>query len=199
MTTDMTIESLLPFIKEIDRLKTIDRQALIHSGGRRENSAEHSWHLALSVMVFEKTSEVKLDVAKAIKMALLHDVVEIDAGDMMVYGDLSEKNEKELKALERIMALLPKEIETEFKKIWMEFEAGESAEAKFVAALDRFLPIYSNVLNEGYSWKKHNITKAKVIAKCQAPIEDGLPKLWTTTASLLEKCETSGAFVSPKN
>nr|WP_295903511.1 HD domain-containing protein [uncultured Bdellovibrio sp.] len=188
----MTIESLLPFIKEIDRLKKIERQALIHNGGRRENSAEHSWHLAMAVLVLEKTSSEKIDIAKAVKMALLHDIVEIDAGDTMVYGDLSNKKASEAAALERIMGLLPSTVAEEFKSLWNEFEEGVSPEAKFVSAIDRFMPIFSNYLNEGYSWKNHKVTVDKVVAKCQPPISEGLPELWKVTERMLEESVAAG-------
>lgn len=188
----MTIESLLPFIKEIDRLKKIERQALIHNGGRRENSAEHSWHLAMTVLVLEKTSPEKIDIAKAVKMALLHDIVEIDAGDTMVYGDLSNKKASETAALERIMGLLPNTVAEEFKSLWNEFEEGVSPEAKFVSAIDRFMPIFSNYLNEGYSWKNHKVTVDKVVAKCQPPISEGLPELWKVTERMLEESVAAG-------
>ena len=188
----MQIEDLLPFIKELDLLKSIERQTLIFSGGRRENSAEHSWHLALAVLVLEKTAPEKLDLFKAIKMALLHDVVEIDAGDTIVYGDLSNKKELEQKALERILGLLPEPLKIELSAIWTEFEEGPSPEAKFVSAIDRFLPIFSNYLNEGHSWQNHNISSQRIIAKCQPPIEDGLPKLWDVANRMLEESMAAG-------
>lgn len=191
----MTIETLLPFIKEIDRLKTIERQALIHNGGRRENSAEHSWHLAMAVLVLEKTSPEKIDIGKAVKMALLHDIVEIDAGDTIVYGDLSNKKNSEAAALERLMGLLPEEVSAEFKSLWNEFEEGNSPEAKFVAAIDRFLPIFSNYLNQGYSWKNHKVSSDKIVAKCQPPITEGLPELWNVTERMLEESIKAGHLV----
>lgn len=191
----MTIETLLPFIKEIDRLKTIERQALIHNGGRRENSAEHSWHLAMAVLVLEKTSPEKIDIGKAVKMALLHDIVEIDAGDTIVYGDLSNKKNSEAAALERLMGLLPKDVSAEFKSLWNEFEEGNSPEAKFVAAIDRFLPIFSNYLNQGYSWKNHKVSSDKIVAKCQPPITEGLPELWNVTERMLEESINAGHLV----
>ena len=169
----MQIEQILPFILEIDKLKKIERQALIHTGGRRENTAEHSWHLALSVMVLCKTSPVELNLDKAIKMALLHDIVEIDAGDTFVYNETADKKDKELQAIERITNLLPAEIGQDLKAIWLEFESGESAEAKFVSAIDRFLPLYSNYLNEGYSWQNHKVTSTQVEKRVGPPIQAG--------------------------
>lgn len=189
---NMSIDSLLPFIKEIDRLKKVERQAQIHSGGRHENTAEHSWHLAMTVLVFEKMSPVKLDINKAVKMALLHDIVEIDAGDTFVYADLSGKHEKEIIALERICGLLPEAIAQEFKAIWNEFEEGNSAEAKYVSAIDRFLPLYSNYLNEGYSWKNHNVTSDKIKGRCEAPIMAGLPELWAVSERMIRESIENG-------
>lgn len=188
----MSIDSLLPFIKEIDRLKKIERQAQIHSGGRHENTAEHSWHLAMTVLVFEKLSPTPLDVNKAVKMALLHDIVEIDAGDTFVYSDLSGKLEKEIKALDRICGLLPEPISQDFKDIWHEFEEGLSPEAKFVSAIDRFLPLYSNYLNEGYSWKNHNVTSDKVVHRCEAPITAALPELWAASQRMIDESIKNG-------
>lgn len=183
----MEIESLLPFIKEADRLKSVTRQTLIHSGERVENSAEHSWHLALAVLVFQKTAPENLDINKAIKMALLHDIVEIDAGDVFVYGDLSAKADKEKLAIERLSSLLPPDVASEVSGTWKEFEAGESIEAKYVAAIDRFLPLYSNYLNKGYSWKNHGIISNRVIEKNQQPIEGGLAPLWEVAKKMIEE------------
>lgn len=188
----MQIDSLLPFVAEIDRLKTINRQSLIHTGGRHENSAEHSWHLAMCVLVFKEFAPPGTDIEKAIKMALLHDIVEIDAGDTFVYADLSGKKEKELQALERLTSLLPENLAAEFKSIWNEFEDGASNEAKYVSAIDRFLPMFSNVLNSGYSWKKHGITSAQVIAKNGPPIQAGLPQLWETAKKMIEESIARG-------
>lgn len=186
------IESILPFIKEIDRLKKIERQALIHSGGRHENTAEHSWHLAMCVLVFQSFSDKKIDLHKAIKMALLHDLVEIDAGDTFVYDDLSQKKDKEIAAIERLTSLLPADLAQEFKTIWFEFEDGQSAEAQYVSAIDRFLPMYSNFLNEGYSWKNHKVTSDRVVARTKKPITQGLPALWELTEKMLEKAIQDG-------
>lgn len=188
----MKIESLMAFIKEADRLKQVQRQALIHNGGRRENSAEHSWHLALTVLVMQEFAPKGLDLNKAIRMALLHDLVEIDAGDTFVYGDLSGKEEAELKALERLTGLLPEDVASELKSLWLEFEKGESKEAQFVSAIDRFLPIYSNYLNEGYSWKNHGVRLDQIVGKCEAPISRGLPALWELTEKMLQESIDKG-------
>ena len=188
----MKIEELFLFIKEIDLLKKVERQALVHNGGRRENSAEHSWHLAVVALVLQSFAPKNIDINKAIKMAILHDIVEIYAGDTIVYGDLSGKEEAELKAIERLSSLLPNEISSTFKETWLEFEKGESIEAKYISAIDRFLPIFSNYLNEGHAWKNHNITLSKIIHKCEEPISSGLPELWELTKKLLQESVNKG-------
>jgi len=188
----MKIEDVLGFIKEADKLKQVERQTLIHNGGRKENSAEHSWHLAIAALVLQSFAPEKLDINKAIKMALLHDIVEIDAGDTIVYGDLSGKEDAEAAALVRLMALLPNESSSDLKLIWLEFEEGRSPEAKYISAIDRFLPIYSNYLNEGHSWKNHNITVDRIIAKCEKPISTGIPALWELTKKMLAESIANG-------
>jgi putative hydrolases of HD superfamily len=191
MTTD--IAALLIFLKEIDRLKTIERKTPIHSGGRLENSAEHSWHLALAVLIFQDFAPKGIDLNKAIKMALLHDIVEIDAGDVFVYEEQPHKKANEVKALERITSLLPTHLAAEFTQIWNEFEDGKSIEAKHVHALDRFLPLYSNYLNDGYSWKKHQISANRIVAKNKPPIQAGIPELWEHAQKMVETVFGSAA------
>lgn len=188
----MKIKSLLPFLLEADRLKTVNRQALIYNGGRLENSAEHSWHLAIAVLLFQEFAPPGTDVNKAVRMALLHDLVEIDAGDMFVYGDLSEKAAKELAALDRLAGLLPARLAEEFKSLWLEFEAGETMEARYVSAIDRFLPMYSNFLNQGYSWRNHGVSSDRVIAKNRPPIEAGLPPLWEIAQEMIKEAIHKG-------
>ena len=160
------MQNILEFLIEADKLKKVERQTLVHNGGRRENSAEHSWHLALTALVLQEHAPAKLDMLKVLKMALLHDLPEVDAGDMIVYGHQPDKAENERKALDRLTSLLPPALCEDFKATWLEFEDGQSAEAKYVHALDRFLPIYSNYLNQGHSWKNHNVSSERVIKLC---------------------------------
>jgi putative hydrolase of HD superfamily len=126
------------------------------------------------------------------KMALLHDLVEIDAGDVFIYGDLSQQYEKELAALERLAGLLPEPLTTEFKALWIEFEDAASPEARFVKALDRFLPMYSNLLNQGKTWKENGVTLKQVIGKNGPVIQKGIPELWNLLAPLLEAAAQKG-------
>jgi putative hydrolase of HD superfamily len=188
----MNIDELLGFLREIDRLKSVERQTLLHNGGRRENSAEHSWHLALSVIVLHALAEPGTDLLKSIKMALIHDLVEIDAGDTFVYDDLSSKNSKESAAIVRLTKMLPGSLGEELRELWFEFEAGQSKEARLVSGVDRFLPLYSNYLNQGHSWMKHGITLDRIVAKTQAPIKNAIPELWETAAQMLKESAERG-------
>jgi putative hydrolase of HD superfamily len=188
----MNIEKLLLFLKEADQLKKVERQTLVHNGGRRENSAEHSWHLAMAALVMQSFAGGKIDILKAVKMALLHDIVEIDAGDTIVYGEQPNKKVDELKALNRIMGLLPDSLAEDFKSVWLEFEEGRSEEAKYIHAIDRFLPIYSNYLNEGHSWKNLGISAERVIKRCEPPISEGVPQLWDVARGMIEESIQKG-------
>ena len=190
----MKIEALLPFLKEIDRLKQVDRQTLIHNGGRKENSAEHSWHLAVAVVIFQKFATTEIDLLKATTMALLHDLVEVDAGDTFIYADQTDKASKELATLARVTALLPVELGSDFRDLWIEFEECETAEAKYVSALDRFLPLYSNYLNEGHSWREHGISSERVVAKNKGPISTGIPQLWDLAMKMVDETKARKNF-----
>ena len=192
------LEKLLNFTKEIDLLKKVDRKALIHNGGRLENSAEHSWHLAMAVLTFQSEAAEKLDLNRALQMALIHDIVEIDAGDTFIYADQSSKAGTELAAAERIFGLLPEHLNQEFQQLWQEFERKECPESRFVGALDRFLPLYSNLLNQGYSWKNHGIRLDQVLARNQKPIQAGLPTLWPFVEEALLKCVERGDLAPSK-
>lgn len=188
------IDPLITFIHEADRLKEVERKTTIYGGARPENSAEHSWHLALSTLVFQKYAPPGTDINKAMKMALLHDLVEIDAGDVFIYADLSQQYEKEVKALERLTGLLPEPLTSDFKALWLEFEDAKSPEARYVKALDRFLPMYSNLLNQGKTWKDNGVTLKQVVAKNSPVIQNGIPQLWELISPLLEAAEKKGHF-----
>lgn len=181
----MQIDQLISFIKEADKLKDIHRKTKNYHSDRFENSGEHSWHLALAALAFSSESNEKVDLLKCIKMALLHDLVEIDAGDTIVYAEDPDKYERELLAAKRIFGLLPKKIGDEFLELWIEFEKKETAESQYVGSLDRFLPIYSNILHDGHSWKKHDITKEMVYKKNEPAIKTGSKSIWEKVDSFL--------------
>ncbi len=154
----------IEFLKEIDQLKLVLRQTLICGGERRENSAEHSWHLALAATTLAEHANEPVDISRVVKMVLLHDIVEIDAGDTFIYDDKGneDKAEREQIAADRLFGLLPESQKDEFMAVWHEFEARESADAKFANAIDRLMPLLHNIMAKGGSWQTHGINRAKV-------------------------------------
>lgn len=188
----MELEKIIEFIKEVDKLKSVNRATLTYHENRHENSGEHSWHLALATLVFAQKSNSEIDVLKCLKMAIIHDVVEIDAGDQIVYQEDSGKFERELKAAKRIFSLLPTELSEELLELWIEFEKKETPEAIFVGSLDRFLPLYSNILNQGYSWKNFGVNAEKVYKKNGPAIQAGSEALWQKTDEYLKNSMKEG-------
>ena len=169
----------LSFIREIDKLKTITRQTLLMDGSRYENDAEHSWHLCAMALILSEYSNSPIDVAKVLTMVLIHDLVEVYAGDTCCYDVAANKDkaERETAAAEKIFGLLPVEQGGRLKSIWEEFEEKESAESKFAAALDRLQPIMHNHATEGAAWKKHGVTRSMVDER-NDHIRDGSEVLW---------------------
>jgi putative hydrolases of HD superfamily len=176
----------LEFILEIDRLKSVLRQSYLIDNDRHENSAEHSWHLAVAAMVLAEHAKEPIDVSKVIRLVLVHDLVEIDAGDTFIYDEAGNagKAAREQKAADRLFGLLPEEQGKTFMVLWREFEDRQTPEAKFAFALDRLMPILHNVFTQGGSWKEHGIRQEQAIAK-NRPIEDGSPILWQAVESLI--------------
>lgn len=196
MQTDRLAQQI-QFIIEIDKLKRVLRQTLLTDGSRRENSAEHSWHLALMAVLLIEYAPAGVDLLSAIKMLLIHDLVEIDAGDTFCY-DLQgneTKAEREMQAATRLFGLLPPEQGAELKEIWEEFEAQETATAKFAAALDRLQPVLHNQQTRGGTWQLHNINRRQVERRVST-IETGVPELWPFVQKLLDDCVAAG-YLSP--
>lgn len=183
----------LYFILELDRLKSVYRRTYLVDGTRSENSAEHSWHLALMAMVLAEHANEPLDVGKVIRMVLIHDIVEIDAGDTYIYDAQDDKAEREQRAADRIFGLLPEDQAEEFRDLWEEFEARQTAEARFASALDRFIPQLHNFHTQGRSWKEHGITSERVLLR-NVEISHGSNTLWEWTQMLIERAEAEGFF-----
>ncbi|MGB3652533.1 MAG: HD domain-containing protein [Rivularia sp. (in: cyanobacteria)] len=181
----------LQFIIEIDKLKNVLRQTLLIDASRRENSGEHSWHLAMMTMILAEYATEGTDLFRAMKMSLIHDLVEIDAGDTFCYDvqGYENKAERELEAATRIFGLLPEEQAKELRLLWDEFEARVTPTAKFAAALDRIQPFLHNQQTEGGTWKIHNINRSQVM-KRMAPVEEGTPELWDFILAEIEDCIT---------
>jgi putative hydrolase of HD superfamily len=167
------LASQISFIIEIDKLKSILRQTLITDGSRQENSAEHSWHLATMVSLLQEYSPDPVDLTRVIRMLLVHDIVEIDAGDTFAYdmqGNAS-KAQRELQAADRIFGILPPEQGRELRALWEEFEAQQTADAKYANALDRLQPLLNNYKTRGGTWRIHSLNRAQVEKRMQ-PVRD---------------------------
>ena len=192
MTPDQLLQQI-NFIKEIDKIKYIQRKTKLFHSDRPENDAEHSWHLAMMTIVLAEHSDVPVDVLKVLKMVLIHDIVEIDAGDTFIYDtQKSHSNtENELIAAKRIFGLLPDEQAEELIEIWQEFEAGETPEARFAKAMDRIEPLLQNTSNNGGTWREFDVDYSKVFEKKKV-IAQGSATLWEFAENLLNESVEKG-------
>ena len=157
----------LDFILEADKEKNILRQTHLSGHGRRENDAEHAWHMAIMIYLLKEYANEEIDVAKAMMMALIHDIVEIDAGDTYAYdtAGLETQKDREEKAAERIFGILPEDQKAELKGLFEEFEAYETPEAKFARAMDNFQPLLLNDSNDGGDWKEHGVCRSQIMGR----------------------------------
>jgi len=171
----------LDFIIELDRLKGVYRQALVKSDKNRfENSAEHSWHITLTAHILHEYAVENVNISRVMCMLLIHDIVEIDAGDMFAFSDhkaLVYQQNKEIAAAERIFGLLPEKQFQTFHQLWLEFEEAQTIDARFAKAIDSVLPLLQNMRNEGGSWVKHNVNKSQVMKRNRF-LEGLAPELW---------------------
>ena len=193
---DKRFEDQLKFILEVDKEKNIFRQTHLVGYSRRENDAEHAWHLATMAYLLKEYSNEEIDLAKAMMMALIHDVVEIDAGDTYAYDEagLVSQKEREEKAAERIFGLLPEDQAKELRALFEEFEAYESPEARFVRALDNIQPMLLNDANDGKDWLDRKITKTQVY-KRHTKTATGSKKLWDHTEKMIERNIAEGKIL----
>jgi putative hydrolases of HD superfamily len=194
------LEQQIAFIKEIDKVKYIQRKTKLFNSNRNENDAEHSWHLALMAIVLSQHSNSKVDILKVIKMLLIHDIVEIDAGDTFLYDTVNNHNntDNERKAAERIFGLLPTDQKDEMIKVWEEFETGQTAEAKFAKAMDRLEPLLQNISNDGGTWKEFNVPYEKVFEKKKV-INEGSSLLWEYAKNQIENSVEIGILKKDNN
>ncbi|MDX3458573.1 HD domain-containing protein [Streptomyces sp. ME02-8801-2C] len=176
----------IAFIAEVDRLKTVLRLSPLLAADRRENDAEHSWHLALMVLVLAEYADETVDVARTLKLVLVHDLVEIYAGDTCLFDDAARRDqaERERAAADRLFALLPADQEGTFRSLWDEFEARKTPEARFAKAMDRLQPLLLNFGNHGGTWRTPGVTHA-VVHDRTSVIGEGSRELWGYTEKLL--------------
>ncbi len=189
------LQAQVDFALELDRLKSVQRRTTLADASRLENSAEHSWHIALMAVVLAEHGPPKLDVERTVRMLLVHDVVEIDAGDTFCYDETATvgKAEREELAARRLFGLLPDDLGQECLALWHEFESRETPEARFANSVDRFAPLLLNIATEGGSWRRHGVERDQVQRRL-APIGDGAPALWEYTQRLLDQAEERGWF-----
>jgi len=188
------LEKQLALLIELDQLKNVLRRTRVKSADRRlENSGEHSWHVALMAVLMQEHANTPIDIARVMKMLLIHDVVEIDAGDTFVYDVAAskEQEEKELKAAERLFGMLPSDQGDELFSLWKEFEAAQSDDAKYAKALDRLIPMLLNYHNDGQSWKEHGVTREQALT-INKRIEYGSVTLWDKAKELIEEATDKG-------
>ncbi|MCB0047524.1 MAG: HD domain-containing protein [Caldilineaceae bacterium] len=187
------LQQQLHFILEIDRLKAVLRQTRLMGVARRENSAEHSWHLVMLILVLAEYANEPTDILHTIKLAALHDIVEIDAGDTFAYDAAGavDKNEREERAATRIFGLLPEDQAHEFYALWHEFEARATPEARLANAADRLMPMLHNYFTDGGTWVEHGVTRQQVMGRVQT-IDDGSHTLWDFVQSLIDDAVAQG-------
>jgi putative hydrolase of HD superfamily len=186
----------MDFLTEVEKLKAVYRQNMVYDRSRHENSAEHSWHLALMAVVLSNEAiDPAVDIKTVIEMLLIHDIVEIDAGDTFLYdeGANLDKEEREDRAATRLFGLLPEDQRDRFISLWREFDARQTPNALFAAALDNMQPVVNHFVSEGYGIKNHALKSRQIIEKKEF-IKDASPALWEYTRSVIAKSEERGYY-----
>lgn len=178
----------MEFIVEVDKVKNIMRQTYLSDAGRKENDAEHSWHLALMAVLLKEYSNEEVELSKVVPMVLIHDLVEIDAGDTYAYDEVgaATKAERETKAADRIFGLLPEDQKKWFRELWEEFEEYQTPEAKFAHVLDNCQPLLLNDASGGRSWAEHGVKKSQIYKRNQYTGE-GSHEIWEYMKELIDK------------
>lgn len=186
----------MQFIMEIDKLKKITRQSYISDGSRKENDTEHSWSLAMMCMILSEYANEEIDLLHAMKMVLIHDIVEIDAGDTYAYDNVGNatKREREEKAADRIFGLLPDDMAKEMRDLWEEFEALETKEAKFAKVMDNVQPLMLNDATDGRAWREHKVRKEQVMGR-NATTHEGSEEIWEFAKELIDKNVAKGNII----
>lgn len=189
------LEKQLAFLREVDKAKSVFRNTILLDGSRRENDAEHSWHMAVCAMLFvEYLNQPALDMARLMQMIILHDVIEIYSGDTFAYASadiLSTQREREETAADKLFSVLPQDQAIEFRALWNEFEIGTSPEAKCARLVDTFMPVYHNYCTKGKKWRELGVTKDKVLRKVEF-MKDCSDDIYQFTCSLIEDAAVKG-------
>ena len=192
---DGRLAKQIEFLIEADKLKTIIRQTPLVDSSRRENSAEHTWHVILAALVMQEYMAERVDLTRVLELIAVHDLVEIDAGDTFAYDTAAQQTRlsRETVAAERIFGLLPSDQRDYFRALWEEFEAQESAESRFANALDRLQPLLQNAGSNGGSWRVHALTREDVLQR-MAPLESNLPRTWPSVVAIIDAFCAAGVL-----
>ena len=184
------VAATLRFFMEADRLKGVERKNFLADGSRRENTAEHSWHLGIAAMIMAPFASEPDDIATPVCMALVHDIDEIDAGDTFAYSqseeEVASKESREIAAADRLFGLLPAAMGERFRALWDEYERGDTPEARYVMAVDRMAPMLLNTAEGGSTWREYGITRERVIARNGSHIVKALPAIWASALAGLD-------------
>jgi putative hydrolase of HD superfamily len=196
VSREEAVQSIVDFIRELDKLKSVERRTRPLGLARFENSAEHSWQLAVQAMALSRYAESPIEIERVVSMLLLHDIGEIDIGDTIVYATegLEQRKIAEQEAVKRICAMLTGEVGEAFLSLWMEFEAAETPEAKFAHAMDRSVPIILNLANNGQSWRENGIRYEQVVKRNGPAVQAGCPALWEYLKQQLDEARDKGWF-----
>jgi putative hydrolase of HD superfamily len=196
--TSGRLEKQVQFILEVDKLKEVFRQTVCTQSRRPENDAEHSWHLCLAVIVLAEHANLPgLDVLRVLRMLIIHDLVEIDAGDTFAYDTarMAGQHAREARAADRIFGLLPEDQARDFRALWDEFEDKRTPEARFALAIDRFQPMLLNCRTEGAAWRRHGVTQERVIARNSA-VAEGSAAIWEYALRMIREAVKDGHLAS---
>ncbi len=190
-------EQQMRFLVEIDQMKNVLRQTLLADGSRRESDAEHSWHLAMYAMLLSEYAPEPVDISRVVRMVLVHDLIEIYAGDTFCYDKEGNRDKaaREEAAADRLYALLPADQAGEYRALWEEFDRMDTPDSRFAAALDRIQPIINNYLTKGHTWKLGHVTSAQVYER-MAPVKSGLPEAWKVVEWIINTSIEKG-FLQP--
>ena len=196
MSQEKKLQPIIDFIRELDKLKGVERKTRPLGLARFENSAEHSWQLAVLAMALSRYADGPIKLERVVSMLLLHDIGEIDAGDVIAYATdgMEQRKIAEAAAVKRICSILPGELSDEFESLWQEFEAAETPEAKFAHAMDRSIPIILNLANNGQSWRENGIRYEQVIKRNGPAVQTGCPPLWAYLERQLDEARANGWF-----
>jgi putative hydrolase of HD superfamily len=196
VSTDPDLSRALDFFLEVDRLKLVERRNRLTDGSRCENTAEHSWHLGIACVIFARFATEPVDLLRAVTMALVHDIVEIDAGDTFAYDTAGEadKRAREEAAADRLFALLADDQGEHLRELWEEYERGDTPEARFVMAVDRMAPMLINLAEGGTAWNEHGIGRTRVKERNGHLIEASLPAVWAEAERRLDVAAAEGVI-----